>query len=497
MVSEASEALSAFPRLRAASPPVAERGRPKIFTRVLAGLDAAVVGLAVGTGLVLRFGFTAASVSGLPAGTLTGSYVVVATAVVLAWLVSLSVHNTRDWRILGTGPEEYKRVIAASFRLFAIVALVSFVGRLSLSRVFVAVAFPVGVGLLMLERWLARKWLQRRRLAGEYGHRVLVVGGCETAEHLISELQHARHAGYQVVGACLPGGAPVVAAVAGVPVLGGMSRVLAAAGEIGADTVAVVPSPGLGAKDLRRLAWRLEGTGIELVVAPALTDVAGPRVQVRPVAGLPLLHVAAPQYEGPTRVVKELSDRVGATLLLLLSSPVLVLAAILIKLDSSGPVLFRQRRVGRNGQTFVLYKFRSMVDDAERQRGKVAGLNEQDGVMFKIRQDPRVTRMGRWLRRLSVDELPQLFNVLRGQMSLVGPRPPLPEEVARYHDDVRRRLLVKPGITGLWQVSGRADLSWEDSVRLDLYYVENWSLVADLLILWKTASAVLRGRGAY
>jgi len=265
----------------------------------------------------------------------------------------------------------------------------------------------------------------------------------------------------------------------------------------GADTVAITSSRGMTSSVLKRLGWELEGAGVDLVVAPGLMDVAGPRIHVRPVAGLPLLHVEQPEFSGPVRLVKYAFDRFVAFVALLALSPLLLVIAAAIKVTSPGPVVFRQTRVGSHGDGFTVYKFRSMVVDAEAELTAVTVRNDSDGVLFKMREDPRVTRVGRGLRRWSLDELPQFFNVLCGQMSLVGPRPALPSEVEQYGLDAARRLLVKPGITGLWQVSGRSDLSWEDSVRLDLYYVENWSFTGDLEILWKTLSAVLSSRGAY
>jgi len=225
--------------------------------------------------------------------------------------------------------------------------------------------------------------------------------------------------------------------------------------------------------------------------------VAGDRTTIRPVDGLPMLHVEHPRLDGGARVVKEVVDRAGAVLLLLISAPLLLAIALWISAGSTGPVLFRQVRVGKDGREFVMFKFRTMYLDAEARLAEIRHLNEHDGVLFKIRNDPRVTRAGRWLRRLSLDELPQLYNVVRGEMSLVGPRPPLPEEVATYPDDARRRLAVKPGMTGLWQVSGRSDLPWDEAVRLDLRYVENWSLTLDLVILLRTLTAVCRTSGAY
>jgi exopolysaccharide biosynthesis polyprenyl glycosylphosphotransferase len=297
-----------------------------------------------------------------------------------------------------------------------------------------------------------------------------------------------------VVGACLP---PHHDGQVGLPVYGTFDDVADAVEAAAADTVIVLSCPELDGHVLRRLAWRLERDDIDLIVASALIDVAGDRTTIRPVDGLPMLHVEHPRLEGGARVVKEIVDRVGAALLMLVLSPVLVGLAAWIRLGSPGPVLFRQVRVGRDGGRFQIFKFRSMYVDAEQRLAELRHLNENDGVLFKIRNDPRVTPAGRWLRKLSLDELPQLINVVKGDMSLVGPRPPLPEEVAAYPDDVRRRLAVKPGMTGLWQVSGRSDLPWEEAVRLDLRYVENWSLTLDFVIMMRTVTAVLRSSGAY
>jgi exopolysaccharide biosynthesis polyprenyl glycosylphosphotransferase len=248
---------------------------------------------------------------------------------------------------------------------------------------------------------------------------------------------------------------------------------------------------------LRKLSWHLECSGIDLLVTPGLIEVAGPRLHIRPFVGLPLLAIEEPVFSGWKRVLKGALDRVGAALAIVLVAPVLLAIALAVKVSSPGPVLYRQERVGAYGRRYTLYKFRSMVDGADAKLAELLEQNEGNGLLFKMRRDPRVTAVGRVLRRFSLDELPQLFNVVGGTMSLVGPRPPLPSEVERYDTSIRRRLLVKPGLTGLWQISGRSDLSWEESVRLDLRYVENWSLALDLLILWKTASAVLRSRGAY
>jgi exopolysaccharide biosynthesis polyprenyl glycosylphosphotransferase len=319
---------------------------------------------------------------------------------------------------------------------------------------------------------------------------VLVVGDGRAGEILQSRLEAAPHSGYAVVATCRP----LAHDAQGRPTV---EHVRAAVAAVGADAVAVAHSPQMGADVLRRLAWSLEGTGVDLLVAPALTDVAGPRVHVRPVSGLPLLQISEPEFSGARRLLKGVLDVAGALLGLVLFGPAMLAIALAVRVTSPGPVLFRQVRIGRDGQEFLMYKFRSMRADAEARLTALLDRNDHvDGVLFKLHGDPRITALGRHLRRFSLDELPQLFNVLAGQMSLVGPRPPLPSEVARYEQDVHRRLLVKPGLTGLWQVSGRSDLDWAETVRLDLYYVENWSVALDAEILWKTGSAVLRGSGA-
>jgi exopolysaccharide biosynthesis polyprenyl glycosylphosphotransferase len=298
-----------------------------------------------------------------------------------------------------------------------------------------------------------------------------------------------------VIGCCVPKAREDV--FHGLPVLGDLDEVVDAVRLHKADTVAVLPSAELEGPALRRLGWELEKTSAELLLAPAVTEIAGPRVSIRPVCGLPLLHVERPELHGVRRLVKGVVDRVGAVVLVVVLLPLLVGVALAVKLTSAGPVLFRQERVGRNGRVFWMLKFRTMCVDADRIAQQLAERSDGNGVLFKMRRDPRVTRIGRLLRRYSIDELPQLLNVLRGDMSLVGPRPPLQSEVERYGFDMHRRFLMKPGLTGLWQVSGRSDLSWEDSVRVDVRYVENWSLTFDFMILWKTIGAVLRGPGAY
>jgi exopolysaccharide biosynthesis polyprenyl glycosylphosphotransferase len=426
------------------------------------------------------------------------SYYSVALLLGMAWLAVLALSRCYEARFVGSGSEEYKRIANASVRVVAVVALVSYAFKLDVARGFVAVVLPLGLAMLLVGRYTLRMLLYRARRAGRCSHRVLVVGAPNHVEHLVRQLRREPLAGLQVVGACLSGrGGTVVVDGFEVPVVGTLSTIADAMAGVQADTVAVAASPGINAEALRRLSYELEGTGVDLLVAPALTNVTGTRISIRPVAGLPLLHVDEPELSGGRKLLKGLFDRTTASILLVLLLPLLVGIAIVVRTSSRGPVIFRQLRVGRDRETFCVWKFRSMYADAEHRRAALETLNEHDGVLFKIRNDPRITPVGQFLRKYSLDELPQLVNVLRGQMSLVGPRPPLPSEVEQYEGHTHRRLLVKPGITGLWQVSGRSNLSWEDTVRLDLQYVENWSLGLDLMVLAKTVLTVVRGSGAY
>nr|WP_240779300.1 sugar transferase [Nonomuraea zeae] len=421
-------------------------------------------------------------------------YLLVSLALPVVWCCAVALSRAYEPRMLGVGSEEFRRVVQAGVSLTAGTAIGSYVTKTDVARGYVVLALPLVTLLTLILRYALRRSLHRRRAAGHCMRKVVAVGHAASVAELVQLFRKERHHGMDVVAACLPGGTPGEL-VAEVPVGGDLSDVPIVVDQVRADTVAVLACPEMDGQALRRLAWRLERTHTELVVAPALMDVAGPRTMIRPVAGLPLLHVEHPELAGARQLVKNVFDRLVAVLLLVLLSPVLAALAVAVRVTSPGPALFRQTRVGRDGRLFTIVKFRTMRRGSEQQ--KITLVSERDGLLFKIRNDPRVTPLGMLMRRHSLDELPQLINVIRGHMSLVGPRPPLPEEVARYGDDVRRRLLVRPGLTGLWQVSGRSDLSWEESVRLDLRYVENWSLTLDLQILWKTWSAVARGQGAY
>jgi exopolysaccharide biosynthesis polyprenyl glycosylphosphotransferase len=425
-------------------------------------------------------------------------YLAVVAALPAVWVLAVALNRAYEPRFLGVGSEEFRRVARAGIALTAIVAFTAYATQIQVARLFVLISLPLVTLLTVASRYGLRQWLHRRRASGDFLHRVVVVGHEVPVLEMLRRLGDERFHGLQVVAACLPlpGQRPALME-RGVPVVGGFGSVEQAVRLTDADTVAVLASPDLGPEQLRRLAWDLEPTGADLLVAPSLVEVAGPRLSIRPVTGLPLLQVEQPTFTGGRRIVKATFDRTMAFAALVLLFPLFLTIGLLVRLTSRGPAFFRQERIGKDGKPFTMWKFRSMVVDAESLREKLLEQSDRDGLMFKMRSDPRITPIGAWMRKHSVDELPQLINVLTGSMSLVGPRPPLPEEVAEYGDDVRRRLLVRPGLTGLWQVSGRADLSWEESVRLDLRYVDNWSLATDLLILWKTVRAVIRGGGAY
>jgi exopolysaccharide biosynthesis polyprenyl glycosylphosphotransferase len=425
-----------------------------------------------------------------------GEYLALSLTLPLVWVATVALSGANDIRFIGVGTDEFRRVLNAGAFLIAAVAILSYAFKAELARGYVVIALPSLTAFDLLARFALRRHLHRARSQGHCMRRVVVVGHALVVADIVAVLRRETYHGLMVVAACVADAVPA-GLLGETPIAEGLDGVPAMVSKFEADTVAVLACPEMAGARLRQLAWDLEKTGTDLCVAPALLDVAGPRTTIRPTAGLPLLHMDHPEFSGARLVLKGIFDRTLALLALVLLAPLFAVLALAIKLDDGGPALFRQTRVGRDGRQFSVIKFRTMVPDAEALKAALAERTQQDGVLFKIKDDPRLTRVGRWLRRWSLDELPQLLNVLGADMSLVGPRPALPEEVARYGDLVRRRLVVKPGMTGLWQVNGRSDLSWDESVRLDLRYVENWSLVLDLQILWKTCAAVVRGSGAY
>jgi exopolysaccharide biosynthesis polyprenyl glycosylphosphotransferase len=416
----------------------------------------------------------------------------------LVWLFVLACHRLYDQIFLENTPGMMQRVVRAALVLAALATPAClFFGETALIGAMV-VGVPLTAALTIGWRYVSLRIL--RTYQREYvRQRTMVVGPASAVIGLLGSLKRDRSHGLRVTGACITNldDARMVTTF-NVPVYGDMSDVSGTARSVGCSAVVVALPTDIDGYSLRRMAWELSDAGIELLVAPALEDVVPGRVEVMPAGGGPLLHVRKPTLSGPQRAVKNVLDRLGAFFLLCVLSPVMLTIALMIRFDSSGPALFKQRRVGVGGKEFTCFKFRSMYTDAEARLAQLEHLNERgEGLLFKMKRDPRVTKVGSFLRRASLDELPQLVNVLFGAMSLVGPRPPLPREVAAYDDDVRRRLLVKPGLTGLWQVSGRSDLTWSESVRLDLHYVDNWSPALDLRILFRTVTAVVKGTGAY
>ncbi|MCJ0904084.1 sugar transferase [Rhodococcus sp. ARC_M6] len=419
------------------------------------------------------------------------------------WMITLSRGRSRHQAMLGEGGDEYERVLMATGQVFGLGALIGIVLGVEIARSYLMIALPLGLGALLLGRYLWRRDIRNKRASGQCRNAVLLVGGHASVVATTRSFARAASAGYDVVGTCIPRRATVLddhIMVDGVhvPVLGNEFEVIEAMRACNADTVIVTGTEDLGQVGIRKLMWDLEAEGVDLVVSPVMADVSKARLMFRPVAGLPLIHVERPRYEGANRWAPAIFDTIFSVLMILLVAPVMIAAAVAVKFTSKGSVFYKAERIGLNGKPFPMYKFRTMVAGADQQVVDLMGDNEgAGGVLFKMREDPRITPIGKILRRLSIDELPQFFNVVRGEMSVVGPRPPLRREVEMYDDEVSRRLFVKPGITGLWQVSGRSDLSWEESVRLDSSYVENWSAAQDLSIIARTVSAVVRSDGAY
>lgn len=454
--------------------------------------DVIVVVVAVAAGQIIRFS-PATSVRHLG---LSLYYSTLSAVLIACWLSSLAIVGAWHRKIVGSGSPAYSRVAKASFVVFGLLAVVAYLGKLDIARGYVAIAIPVGACALLIERiaWHARLLHYRRR--GEMTCRTLVVGGATSAAELARQLDLEPLAGYEVVGLCVPT-AIATRALDGFPVVGNLGEIVETARRLNASTIAIAKTDAFPPSEVRRLAWNLETTQLELVIAPMLTDIAGPRIHAEPVPGLPLVHLERPRLRGPELWLKTAFDLTSAAIGLVLLAPLFAAIAIAIKVDDGGPVFFRQTRVGVSQKPFRIWKFRTMVVDAEQRKEaerKLAG--QSNAVFFKAAGDSRVTRVGSVLRRTSLDELPQLFNVLALQMSLVGPRPLVPGEGKEVEHYISRRALVKPGVTGLWQVSGRSNVGDEQRARLDLLYVENWSFFGDLGIVFRTVRTVIGQRGA-
>ncbi|MDP3890634.1 sugar transferase [Nocardioides sp.] len=426
---------------------------------------------------------------------------------IIGWLLAIAAAGGYKTSLLGAGTDEYKRILHSSLITAGVLGIGCYLVKFPLSRGFFILAFAIGIPILLLGRFLLRRALYQARMRGALQLKVLIAGSPSHVDEIAAVLRRESWLGYDVIGALMPKGAATQLTASGIPVLGTADQVTSVVDASGADVIFIAGGAHDSPTQLRRMAWDLEQHSVQVVVAPSVTDVSRERIAVRPVAGLPLVHLEGPRWMHATRWAKRSFDLLGTLGLIVAFSPLLAFLAARIKLHDRGPVLFEQTRVGRDGKEFSCLKFRTMVPNAEQLLAqleteaqssmRVPEPRRSVSVLFKMKDDPRITRPGRWMRRFSLDELPQLFNVLRGDMSLVGPRPPLPHEVEKYEEDMHRRLRVRPGMTGLWQVSGRSDLSWEETVRLDLYYVDNWSMLQDMTILFRTFSAVVSSRGAY
>jgi exopolysaccharide biosynthesis polyprenyl glycosylphosphotransferase len=471
--------------------PLAGTRRPRIWTLIVS--DALTAALAALIATLWHLG-------GSDASRMRGAPTVLATvAVVPLWLLGLWACGAYSRRLLVEDGELRSRVLRTAARMTVLLAAASLLIDSTVLLRHDLLAVALAVALTPVVRRLHR-WAQEHASGvPDSPRRGLLVGHPGSIADFLLHQRPADSRRLSVVASCVVGAqfGPDDADLP-VPVAGGMDDVLTSARAYGCDVVIVLGCPEFGGGRLRRLCWQLHNAGLEVALAPILSDVTANRLALASAGGLPLLHLRAPMLSGPARLLTDLCQRIAAAFIVALISPLLLALAVLVRATSRGPALFRQQRVGLNGDEFTCLKFRTMVVDAEARQAEVAHLNEmRDGPLFKISKDPRLTRIGGVLRRYSLDELPQLLNVVGGSMALVGPRPPLPAEAALYSDDMRRRLAVKPGLTGLWQVSGRSTLSWAESVRLDLSYVENWSPGLDAMILLRTTSAVVRKEGAF
>ena len=439
---------------------------------------------------------------------LGASYTAVSLVLVVAWMIMLDVFATRDHKVIGSGTLEYKRVADATVRLFGLFAIVAFLFKIEVARGYFLLALPLGMALLIGTRWRWRQWLRARQARGFYLSRALLMGERRKSAHVATTIARTPGSGLLLVGALTREGSLSKGPINGVSISGDYADLLTAVDETNADTVILTGADDIDPEDMRRVGWELEARDVELIVAPALTDIAGPRIHSRPVAGMPLIHVSYPQFEGAKRVTKRTFDIVGSAMLILLSSPGLIWVAIAVKRSSPGNIVYRQERIGRHGVTFGMYKFRSMVQDADDQlESLLDAQGTSDTPLFKVTNDPRITPIGKILRKYSIDELPQLFNVFFGEMSLVGPRPHALGSLAgdalfwEVDDRYWHRHALKPGLTGLAQIRGYrgatpAAKDLTDRLAADLEYLAGWTIWRDISILAGTLR-VLVHKNAY
>ncbi len=470
--------------------PQIEKPRPILapFRRRLILGDGVAITLAIGIGLFLSSRATTWAID--PTLAIYG----VPFAIGVLWWGLLGIRGSYDQRIIGLGTEEVRRVVSASLYLFAVVAGISYLFRADISRSYAFVSFPLGLAFIIAARFMWRSWLHRCRRAGCFMYRTALIGSGQPLADLESHFGENLTTGYQVVVTFPP--PPVSAQTDPTKLSEWLLELGEMADDFGVHVVALTTNSTLTSEVIRQIAWHLEGRPIDLLIAPAMMDTGGSRLTFRPAAGFPLLHLSEASLSRPQRFSKRLLDLSGSVLLIILLAPALLVCAIWVKCSSRGPILFRQVRIGRAGLPFTMLKFRSMVPEADAMRDALRSKFDLQDPLFKLEIDPRVTRAGAFLRRWSLDELPQLLNVVGGSMSLVGPRPHPLDDVSRYEIEAFRRLALKPGMTGLWQVEGRSSIQWKEALQLDLYYVESWSLSGDIILLARTFRTVIQGNGA-
>ncbi|WP_426734724.1 sugar transferase [Glutamicibacter sp. 2E12] len=433
----------------------------------------------------------------------THYYVLAGLVLTAAWMISLRSFKAHCLGSVAVGMQEYKIMVYSGLVLAGFMGvLIVLTGQESL-KIFLLLSLPLGLSALLTGRWTWRQWLGWRCRSGYALSNVLVYGQPDDAGFAVRQISKKSGPAYRVVGVLMDG-APNLEVERAIrkadPTLplaydtGGIEQEV---NRLHADSVVVAGPLAGGNEALQQLGWKLESSGAKLIVASSLIGVASRRVRTSPVDGMPLLHVELAKFTGARYFFKRGFDIVFSVLALLALSPVFLVIALLIRRDGPGKVFYVQERAGQDGRPFKMIKFRTMVQDAEARLAALQELNQGAGPLFKVKDDPRITRCGHWLRKHSLDELPQFVNVLRGDMSVVGPRPALFTEVESYEGHTRRRLLPKPGVTGLWQVSGRSNLEWKESVRLDLYYAENWTVLSDLRIIWRTFRVMIESDGAY
>ena len=455
--------------------------------------DAAIVCFVLAVATVVVF-------AGEPDALLT--YAAGSAALAALWMAGLGLNGYRARRVVGRRVSEYTSVALATLQLFGLIAIGALLLHVDISRSYLAIAFPSGLIGLLLSRHHWRRVATAELSRAEHQVSVLVVGSSRSAADVAATFVRDPKAGYRVVGICTPEGpaaddCSVDVDGQAIPIVGIDQAIADAVRHTGAHTVALTATDHLHPTEIRRLIWELDSLGVDLLIAPGLVDVAEDRLHSRPVAGMAMFEVTRPQYEGANSGAKRAFDIVFTTIAMIVVAPLFALAALAVRLSGPGPVFYVSERIGLKGTTFKMLKFRSMVDGADAGAPAMISADGTSPMFWKAKDDPRVTRVGKVIRKYSIDELPQFINVLRGEMSVVGPRPQVRREVDSYDYLVRRRLSVKPGLTGLWQVSGRSDLQAEDAVRLDLSYIENWSPIKDLVIIVKTIKTVLAGDGAY